>query len=633
MRRALAVLLLLFCAAFPARAQEVIREFLSDVTVNADGSLNVREEITVVSQMREIRRGILRDFPTTYTDKNGIRVRVGLEVLDVERDGRDENFKVESISNGKRIRIGNADVLLNPGLHTYSITYRTTRQVGFFETFDELYWNVTGNGWTFPIERAETMIRLPEGAQIGNTSVYTGLQGLSGRDARITAKSGNRFQAETTRPLERNEGFTVAVAWQKGIVAPASEAQKQKDWIADNIGYFILGLTSLLVPLYYVWAWLRVGRDPPKGRIIPLFRPPEGMGAADVRYAYNHGYDDRAFAAGVVGLAVKGRMGISSRSGDYTVEKKSSDTSGLTRSEAALLGAAPNNPLLLEQDNHVKVSRMRDALQHALDDEYGNKLFLNNFMWFALGLVLSGLGLLLAGIMMPEGQGAPLMFSGVFTTIWWGVILLIVFSAFRSAKSGGILSLIKGVGVFLFLIPFMGAGVLVPVMTWFTSEKSPAMLWFIVAAVFVALLNLIFYWLLKAPTTQGRALLDQIEGFRMYMTTAEEKRLDALHPPEKTPELFERYLPYAMALDCENEWNKKFAAVLAAAAAAGAAGAAVGGWYSGPGGFNSSGFSRDLGSSLTSSISSSGTAPGSSSGSGGGGFSGGGGGGGGGSGW
>ena len=76
----------------------------------------------------------------------------------------------------------------------------------------------------------------------------------------------------------------------------------------------------------------------------------------------------------------------------------------------------------------------------------------------------------------------------------------------------------------------------------------------------------------------GQKLLDQIEGFRLYLSTAEEERLKVLHPPEKTPELFERYLPYALALDCENEWNAKFAAVLAAAAAAGAAAPA---WYSG----------------------------------------------------
>ena len=152
----------------------------------------------------------------------------------------------------------------------------------------------------------------------------------------------------------------------------------------------------------------------------------------------------------------------------------------------------------------------------------------------------------------------------------------------------------------------------------------------------LGVMNLVFHKLLRAPTISGRKLLDQVEGFRMYMKTAEEERLKILNPPEKTPELFEKYLPYALALDCENEWNAKFAAVLAAAAAAGAtAGATAPAWYSGDN-WNSGdmgGFTDSLGSSLASSAASASVAPGSSSGSGGGGSSGGGGGGGGGSGW
>ena len=163
---------------------------------------------------------------------------------------------------------------------------------------------------------------------------------------------------------------------------------------------------------------------------------------------------------------------------------------------------------------------------------------------------------------------------------------------------------------------------------------SPGLYALVGAAVLLGLINVVFYHLLRAPTQSGRQLMDQIEGFRLYLSTAEEERLKALNPPEKTPELFERFLPYALALDCENEWNAKFTAVLAAAAAAGAA-API--WYSG----NrwdygrSGGFTDSLGRGLATSAASAATAPGSTSGSGGGGggFSGGGGGGGGGGGW
>ncbi len=636
MRHIFAALCVFVCLMQPAWAEEVIRNFVSDVTVNVDGSLEVVEKITVRSEGREIRRGILRDFPTTYTDKNGVQVRVGFEVLDLERDGFDENYAVESISNGKRIKIGNANVFLDDGDHTYKIVYRTTRQIGFFDTFDELYWNVTGNGWTFPIERASTIIRLPAGATVGQHAVYTGFQGTAENNAKVALASGNRFQAETTGRLRPREGFTVAVAWPKGIVTAPTEADKQRDWIRDNLGIFSLAATLLLVPFYYLFAWFRVGRDPPNGTIVPLFHPPEGMGPSGVRYVYKEGYDDKAFAAGVVGLAVKGRMIINDDGSDYTLTKKPNQGPALTRSEAALFNATPSTELVLEQSNYSKVGSMRSALESALDDEYDGVMYLKNFKWFFIGLVLSALGLVGPALLLPNASGGLVLGIGGFTAVWWGVILFIGFSVVKGIfQSSGWFTKIRSLMGLVFLVPFVGAGIAVPAIGFFTEDSTPVTKWFLIGAMFVVACNLVFYWLLKAPTKKGRAVLDEIEGFRMYMTTAEEERLKVLHPPEKTPALFERYLPYAMALDCENEWNDKFATVLAAAAAAGATAGAVGGWYYGAGsrGFDSGNFGRDLGSSLTSSISSAGTAPGSSSGSSGGGFSGGGGGGGGGSGW
>ena len=635
-RFGISVLVLLLLAAMPAAAREAITSFISDVTVQTDGSLEVRETIVVRSEGAEIRRGILRDFPITYHNKTGTRLRIGFEVMRVQRDGRDENYTTESITNGRRIKIGNANVFLEPGLHTYKIDYRTTRQLGFFADHDELYWNVTGNGWTFPIEQATAIVRLPQGAEIKQelSSLYTGQEGLKGQDAELVQNSGNRFNARTTSTLAPREGFTISVSWQKGIVVPPTEADVQKDWLADNAGFFALFLTALGVGFYYVWAWMKVGRDPAKGVIAPLFHPPEGLGAAGVRYVWKQGYDDKAFAAALVSLAVKGRMKIKGTDADYVLTKQGDQgKAALTRTEIALYNATPASPLLLEQSNHASVSSMRSALSAALDDEYDGTMFLNNFKWFFAGLGLTVIGLLLSVFLMPDGEGIVLMFTGLFTSVWWGVILIVGWSAVKGLISGsGVFTKIRSLMGMLFLLPFIGAGILVPAVLYLVDDVSPAMKWFLVVAIVIGAFNLAFYWLLKAPTPNGRRILDQIEGLRMYMTTAEEERLKVLHPPEKTPELFERYLPFAMALDCENEWNNKFAAVLAAAAAAGAAGS-IGGWYYGNGNFGSRGFSESLGSSLTSSISSAGTAPGSSSGSSGGGFSGGGGGGGGGSGW
>jgi len=146
--------------------------------------------------------------------------------------------------------------------------------------------------------------------------------------------------------------------------------------------------------------------------------------------------------------------------------------------------------------------------------------------------------------------------------------------------------------------------------------------------------NAWFYQLLKQPTREGRKVMDQIEGFRMYLATAEGETIAAAKAPAKTPELFEKYLPYALALGVENRWAEQFEDVLAAAASDPQRGYRPS-WYHGShiGAFSAGALAGSIGNSFSSALSSAATPPGSSSGSGGGGSSGGGGGGGGGGGW
>jgi uncharacterized membrane protein YgcG len=632
MRRLVAAFLIfvgLFGAAH-AQYAEGIDSFASDITVNADASLTVRETIAVSVDHIMINHGIDRDFPTVYTDRLGQTVRVGFEVLDVKRDGQDEPYSVSSTGNGKRVRIGDKDVIVERGPHTYEITYRTTRQLGFFKDFDELYWNVTGNGWDFFIDKASVTVRLPPGASIMRSAAYTGLQGEQGTDFRVTSGEGSVYRAETTRSLMRNEGLTVAVAWPKGFVAEPTQKDRLRWWIADNAGYFGLALTLLAAFAYYLYGWNKVGRDPPKGTIIPLFKPPEGLGPAATRYVLKQGYDDRAFAAGLVGLAVKGGVKIAEdASGVYSITKTAGAKTALTGVEQTLHAAMPAGSTVLKQANHATMQAMKQALQKALAATYDGVAFLRNLGWFFRGAALSAAGLIGSALLLPVDQGLPALMVAAWSSIWWGVILTVGWGALRGLITArGVLGRLGSLLSLAFLVPFVGAGVIAPV-TMVAAAGSPGMYAVAGVAILLGVMAVVFFHLLRAPTVAGRKLLDQIEGFRMYMVTAEEDRLNMLNPPEKTPELFERYLPYAMALDCENEWNAKFAAVLAAAAAAGAAAPM---WYSGSH-WNSGSFGSDLGSSLASSIASSSTAPGSSSGSSGGGSSGGGGGGGGGGGW
>ena len=303
-------LIALLAAHAPAAAVERILLFVSDVTVERNGDLLVTETIRVQAEGSEIRRGIFREFPTSYRRLDGSGVEVRFEVRSITRDGTPESWTTERMNNGVRVRIGSADRLLNTGPHEYVIRYRTTRQIGFFPNYDELYWNATGNGWAFPIDQVEARINLPERVPFVQTALYTGPQGGNGRDATIVEQQPGRIVFRTTRVLPPRNGLTVAAAWQKGIVEPPGPIQEATSWFADNLGVAI-GLAGLpLVLAYYLFAWRRVGRDPPRGTIIPLFAPPAGMSAAAVRYVDYLSFDDRCFTAAIIDLGVNGHLKI-----------------------------------------------------------------------------------------------------------------------------------------------------------------------------------------------------------------------------------------------------------------------------------------------------------------------------------
>src|SRR4029077_17377799 len=130
-------------------------------------------------------------------------------VESVRRDGAPETFVTENRANGVRIRIGQTDQTLSTGLHEFVIQYRTTRQIGFFSDYDELYWNATGTGWTFAIDQAEARITLPAQAPFRQNAFYTGPQGAQGKDAAVVEQLPGRIVFRTTRPLPAHNGLTV----------------------------------------------------------------------------------------------------------------------------------------------------------------------------------------------------------------------------------------------------------------------------------------------------------------------------------------------------------------------------------------------------------------------------------------
>ncbi len=635
-------LILFFPLSSFASPPERILGFQSHITVRKDSSLLVKETIRVKSESDKIRHGIYRDFPVTYRDRFGNSSVVGFEVKEVRKDSSPESFHIENRSNGKRVYIGRKETLIPPGEYTYTLIYTTDHQLGFFKDFDELYWNVTGNDWEFPIDDVLALIELPEGASqhIISVAAYTGPQGSKGQDFTESVDTSGVIRFSVTRPLAATEGLTIAVSWPKGYVVAPSKEERIRYFLSGNPGIIVGPSGLILLLFYYLVIWTRVGRDPDQGIIVTRYAPPDGMSPAVMRFISRMGYDQKAFASALIHMAVKGQLMIRQEHDAFTLSKKDGGTLPLSAEEAKIRQKlfASNTELILEQSNHKKIRGAEDDLKNYLKITYEKIHFVTNKGYFVSGLCLSALILFLAGFgdARAKGQLPVFLFISLWLTIWSvGVtgLLMQVISRWKSALRRNGNSFLSGGGALfltLFSLPFIAGEIGGIYMLGYAT--SALMVFFLLGAVFI---NYLFYHLLKAPTRAGRNILDAIEGFRNFLTATEKDRMNLMNPPTKTPELFEKYLPYALALDVEQQWAEQFSHMLSRVTAEGEPRGYIPAWYSTTvlDSVSQGDFASSFGDSLAGAIASSSAAPGSSSGSGGGGSSGGGGGGGGGGGW
>jgi len=625
-----------------ALADEAIEQFSSIIDLSKDGSILVTETIRVRGEGVKIRRGIYRDFPMVFQDASGREHRVGFEVVSVKRDGSHEDYRLEAAGRATRVYIGNADRFLGPGNFTYELTYRTDRQIRFFNTHDELFWNVTGNFWDFPILNSSAEVRLPEDARAEDVAVFTGPLGSRERNATASIRGGgSRVVAVISAPLRQREGWSIAIRMPKGSVTPPTSQQELGWFWRDNRPALISFASFIFLALYYVWAWNRVGRDPQGGVVVPRWDAPDGISPALVHYIDNNGLrGNDAFSAALLSLAVKGHVTLEELDGkDMKIQATGSrpPSGSLPVGEQLIYDSISSRTggFRIDKANGTSVVSLASRFRQKLAREHRNKYFVSNIPWIAAGVAMS-LGAIVLSISTSPTDAVlagPFIAIAVFAVVVTTILFSIGAKMFQNRGSGGfnfaniIRWFVFGIVGFNFL---PGLGALLA-----SGGTNPLL---VTAVGSIVLLNALFFYLMGAPTPLGRRLMDGIEGLRTYVTLAEKDRLNLQDAPAMSPQHFETVLPYAVALGLEKPWTKAFETWLATAAGAAAAATYNPGWYHGS---NFSG--RNIGSSMGSvadSISSSMTnaapAPSSSSsgfGGGGGGGSGGGGGGGGGGGW
>ena len=526
------------------------------------------------------------------------------------------------------------------------------------KVLDELYWNVTGNDWGFYIETVRVAVHLPEGAEIAQFAGYTGYAGEDGDNFRVIEQRPDFLKLQTTKILPPNAGFTFAVAWPEGLVTYPGFWDKAARLFDSNIGV-VTALLGLIVSLaYFLITWHRYGRDPEKGTVIPQFEPPEGLSPATCGFQWFKGFRGKfseSYMFGVILASLASKGFVTLRNGRipnlFDVVRTSKKSENLPIEEALVLksmfGSEHAGTFTIGKRDNKQVRSALAEMKSVFRKEYSKRYFNSNTGIWVVGLliVIGSFLLTLGNSNVSSNDIINLMGLGVMSTVFGSIAVFFLLPTVVKALPGFLehpIATLFRIGSLL----ACSAICFVPVLFFagFASETIAPLAYTLTKLTF--LIPVPFFFLIEAPTPEGQRLRTRIEGYRMYLTTAERHLINAradvaMAEAEITEDVFEAHLPYAMALDAEDAWGERFAQSLAKSGRdPNIAHTYRPNWYSGSisGLAGASSLGASIGSSITAATAtSSAPAPSSSSGgsfgSSGGGSSGGGGGGGGGGGW
>jgi len=556
-----------------------VTDFTADETLtraDKQGELHVVEHISV--DFTDYNHGILRAIPQSYKH-HSLKLHVNKVTSDT---GAPSQYSTSSSNGNTVLKIGDPDRTVT-GLQGYTIDYTVQNVVTFYSGHDELYWDVNGDQWDEPFTHVAVMLHVPQAAYTADPTpeCMAGSYGTTSSDCTITAANGTVMASATD--LGAGQTLTYVVAFHKGYFQPASLLEQVMDYALPILEFAVpvlaAGLTGLL------W-WLRRGRDAKgRGTIVPEYTPPQGVTPLDAGAITDFKVDNRDLTATFIDLARRGYIRIIEERHDrplikdkvtYTLELRNAEWSTCTPQEIQLLGAMFTSKQVGEKvgltSEKNKLYKTATSLRKSVSaDLTARGFFKQNPYKFA--------------------TYGSISFSLVFLIIWFGGFL-------------------SGLGVGAPLL----AGIVVGAIIFFLFVRA-----------------------MPARTAAGVAAKEQLLGLKLYMETAEKDRMEKLEgpeatyaagagEPERTVELFEKLLPYAIVLQVEKKWAGKFEGIYTSPPD----------WYSGNWtAFNVGYLAGSLNDGFGAAINTSFAAPRSSGGSGfgGGGFAGGGGGGGGGGGW
>jgi uncharacterized membrane protein len=567
----LALISALFLATPTTQARDLtIQRFDETVTVNPNGTIEVTEIIE--ARFTGFWHGIYRTIPVEYDTPQHLNYSLLLEPLSVTDDDG-HALKYEQKREGRYLKFKISVPGAQDATKTVMLHYRILNAIRFFDDHDELYWNVTGGEWDAPIRTASAKIELPEGVTGLHATAFTGAYGSRETDAQAEA-TGNTVQVTANHPLSYREGLTVVAGWDKGFVHPPSTAAKIALFFRSNWPLFLPVVAFFIM----FWLWWTRGRDPERGSIAVQYEPPDKLTPGECGTLVDNEAAMRDITATLVDLAVKGYL---------TIEQKD---------ESHLLGLTHSKEYIF----HLKRPSTEWSTVRPHEIEMLSALFDDGS---------------LTSVKLSELQNHFYTHLPAIRTRIFDALMADGYYLHRpdTVRQGYI-----GAGIVIGILLFVFGGAL-------GAATGVAHLTWVFAAILTAAVICIFGWFMPARTLTGARTFEKVLGFEQFLERVESDRLERI---VKTPEMFEKFLPYAMALRCEKKWVAAFAGIAMQPPQ----------WYSGPygSGFVPYMFVNDLNVMSAQASSVMASAPRSSSGGsgfGGGGFSGGGFGGGGGGGW
>ncbi|MDR3746906.1 MAG: DUF2207 domain-containing protein [Acidobacteriota bacterium] len=542
-------LLLCFVLIVPASARDWhLARFDTQMSVAPDGVVDVTERLDLVFVGSY--HGIHRDIPIEYPGPHGSNYTLFLQVTGVT-DGAFPLKYDSTTQNGYRHL-----TIYIPGAvnttRTVEIHYTVTNAVRWFDDHDELYWNVTGNGWAVPIDSASTHIVFPVNASGElRAQAFTGQYGSHERDATVQV-GGNAVSVATNDPLSMREGLTADVYITKGVLTQPS-LLTQTIWFVRSNSIVLLPLWAFLVMFFFWWT---KGRDPkPDISVAPRYEPPKGMTPAEVGTLIDDAVHPRDITATLVDLGVKGYLKIEEVVNTFPFSRRDyifhllkpqqSEWASLEPHERVMLhgmfsaggGMADLKQLLgsLAQRTPqfgalTNLQQVRTALDGLVpDDATGNATDvhlsdLKNHFYAALPA-------------MKENILAVLKGKGMYSV---------------DPRSAHVYVLL---GVLFTFVGFIVVQVLMHVLGVVSLLGSPGL--FLLSAIIAVVIIILFARIMTAKSQKGVDTKVEILGLQEFIT-----RVDADRLKRMPPDTFEKILPYAMALGIENRWAKAFQGIL-----------------------------------------------------------------------